>query len=60
MKILIIGGTGTISTAISKLLIGQGHELYLLNRNNRGSALPSDRKSRRVGKECRSRWSPYH
>ena len=20
----------------------------------------SDRKSRRVGKECRSRWSPYH
>src|SRR5207253_8692728 len=21
---------------------------------------PQDRKSRRVGKECRSRWSPYH
>ena len=20
----------------------------------------SDRKERRVGKECRSRWSPYH
>ena len=21
---------------------------------------PEDRKKRRVGKECRSRWSPYH
>ena len=24
------------------------------------SAAGIDRKSRRVGKECRSRWSPYH
>ena len=23
-------------------------------------ALGIDRKERRVGKECRSRWSPYH
>jgi nucleoside-diphosphate-sugar epimerase len=40
MKILFIGGTGTISTAISKLLITQGHELYLLNRGNRNDVLP--------------------
>ncbi|MDR3218784.1 MAG: SDR family oxidoreductase [Dysgonamonadaceae bacterium] len=40
MKILFIGGTGTISTAISKLLITQGHELYLLNRGKRNDALP--------------------
>ena len=40
MKILFIGGTGIISTAISKLLIGQGHELYLLNRGNRNSVIP--------------------
>lgn len=39
MKILLIGGTGTISTAISKLLLEQGHQLYLLNRGNRGDAL---------------------
>ena len=32
MKILIIGGTGTISTAISRRLADSGHELYLLNR----------------------------
>lgn len=34
MKALLIGGTGTISLAISKLLIEQGWELYLLNRSN--------------------------
>ena len=31
MKILFIGGTGTISMAITRLLAQQGHELYLLN-----------------------------
>ena len=35
MKILLIGGTGTISTAISKLLLAQNHELYLLNRGSK-------------------------
>lgn len=35
MKILFIGGTGKISTAISRHLIETGHELYLLNRGNR-------------------------
>ena len=40
MKILFIGGTGTISSAISALLAAQGHELYLLNRGNRPDRLP--------------------
>ena len=35
MKVLFIGGTGTISMAISKSLIERGDELYLLNRGNR-------------------------
>lgn len=35
MKALFIGGTGTISTAVYKLAIEQGWELYLLNRGNR-------------------------
>jgi len=35
MKALFIGGTGTISMAISKLLLQKGWELYLLNRGNR-------------------------
>lgn len=37
MRVLFIGGTGIISTAISKELVKQGHELYLLNRGNRNS-----------------------
>lgn len=40
MKILFIGGTGTISMAITRLLIRQGHELYLLNRGSRTTELP--------------------
>lgn len=43
MKILIIGGTGTISTAISKLLLtDENNELYLVNRNNRNDILSSN------------------
>lgn len=39
MKILFIGGTGTISMAISRKLLEQGHELYLINRGNRNEGL---------------------
>ena len=40
MKILLIGGTGTISAAISDELVRQGHELYLLNRGSRRERMP--------------------
>jgi nucleoside-diphosphate-sugar epimerase len=40
MKILFIGGTGTISTAISRLVMAEGHDLYLLNRGKRNDVLP--------------------
>lgn len=42
MKVLFIGGTGTISTAISRSLVGQGHQLYLINRGSRKDALPEE------------------
>lgn len=32
MKVLFIGGTGNISTAVSKLAVSRGVDLYLLNR----------------------------
>lgn len=35
MKLLFIGGTGTISMAITRKVVEEGHELYLLNRGNR-------------------------
>lgn len=41
MKALFIGGTGTISTAITRQLAAQAAELYLINRGNRNAGLPS-------------------
>jgi len=46
MRILFIGGTGTISTAISKELLEQGHELYLLNRGTRNELFNKYRKAK--------------
>lgn len=37
MKVLFIGGTGTISMAISKLVLQKGWELWLINRGNRNN-----------------------
>ncbi|MDR1002700.1 MAG: SDR family oxidoreductase [Oscillospiraceae bacterium] len=45
MKALFIGGTGTISMAISKKLLAEGHELWLLNRGRRNAELPAGVKS---------------
>ncbi|WP_310191645.1 SDR family oxidoreductase [Bacillus sp. 3255] len=41
MKALFIGGTGTISSAITRQLLAQGCELYLLNRGTRNESLPA-------------------
>ena len=40
MKALLIGGTGTISTAIVQRLASLGWEVWLLNRGNRTSVVP--------------------
>ena len=40
MKILLIGGTGTISSAITRQLAETEHEVYLLNRGNNNKLLP--------------------
>jgi nucleoside-diphosphate-sugar epimerase len=40
MKVLFIGGTGNISTAVSKLAIARGNDLYLLNRGTREAGIP--------------------
>ena len=41
MKILIIGGTGTISSAITRQLAAAGHDLWLLNRGTRKNEVPA-------------------
>ena len=40
MKVLFIGGTGNISTSVSRLCIQKGIDLYLLNRGNRKIEIP--------------------
>ena len=44
MRILIIGGTGTISSAITRQLADSEHELWLLNRGNRRNEVPENVK----------------
>lgn len=44
MKVLLIGGTGTISTAVSALAAASGVELYLLNRGNKPCFVPENAK----------------
>ena len=39
MKILFIGGTGNISSAVSKLLVESGQELFMLNRGKRENTI---------------------
>ena len=45
MKVLLIGGTGTISMAITRKLVKDGNEVYLLNRGNRKDELPEGVRS---------------
>ena len=44
MKILMIGGTGTISSAITRQLAQSNHELWLLNRGSRKNEVPNNVK----------------
>lgn len=44
MKILLIGGTGTISSAITRQLAESGHDLWLLNRGTRKDEVPANVK----------------
>jgi nucleoside-diphosphate-sugar epimerase len=40
MRVLVIGGTGLISTGIVKALLARGHEVSVFNRGQRASRLP--------------------
>ena len=44
--------------AMGILLFGSGKAIWMLIRHKPHVTLRSE--ERRVGKECRSRWSPYH
>ncbi len=42
LKVLLIGGTGTISMAITRRLAAQGHQVFLFNRGSRTAELPEN------------------
>ncbi len=42
MKALFVGGTGTISMAITKLLVEKGWDVFLINRGSRTAELPAE------------------
>lgn len=44
MKLLFIGGTGTISTACSREILRRGHELWILNRGTSPGKVPEGAK----------------
>lgn len=48
MKILFIGGTGTISQAITRALVAKGEEVILVNRGNRNTEFEGKVKQIRV------------
>lgn len=41
MKVLLVGGTGIISTGVAKEVLARGMELYLMNRGNRTDRTPA-------------------
>src|SRR2546429_4403542 len=69
---LSVGRTPAVGAAVVTSHRGAGHVAYVEKVNDDGSVWISEMNSygqasmtdrseeRRVGKECRSRWSPYH
>ena len=52
-KIFIAGHNGMVGSAIKKKFEEKGFRKIVIIEKKRS-------EERRVGKECRSRWSPYH
>ena len=41
MKVLLVGGTGTISSGVTPEILARGMELWLMNRGNRTDRTPA-------------------
>ena len=66
-KIWIVGSLGHMGQALIRLLDMMEYELYETDKDELDitdehavSLFIHRSEERRVGKECRSRWSPYH
>ena len=64
-KITLLGSTGSIGTKSLDVIRAQGYEVFGLSAHSHVEKILEQieefrSEERRVGKECRSRWSPYH
>ena len=58
---IVTGGGRGIGAAIAKRLGADGLKVAVLDMGPTDETVAAIRsEERRVGKECRSRWSPYH
>ena len=57
-KVLIIEDDRAICSFMRRVLEANGYEALIVNTGREAISLRSE--ERRVGKKCRSRWSPYH
>ena len=57
-------GTGRRKSSVARVILTPGTGNFVINGKEAREYLASDvlnrSEERRVGKECRSRWSPYH
>ena len=42
MKVLLLGGTGTLSSAVLKCALTKGYEITVMNRGSKNKTLPKD------------------
>ena len=59
--ILVVEDDENLNRGITFSLKKSGYEVFSAESVKKAKRIASDRsEERRVGKECRSRWSPYH
>ena len=59
-NILVTGGAGFIGTNFVRYVVAEHPDVKITVLDKLTYAGNARSEERRVGKECRSRWSPYH
>ena len=67
-SVLVVDDEDTVRESLSSILSREGYRVYEADSGDSGLRVLKEQpdirlvrsEERRVGKECRSRWSPYH
>ena len=60
MRVLLVEDEKKVASFVARALREDTYAVDVAENGQKALELATDRKERRVGKECRSRWSPYH